>query len=846
MSGKPKSPARRLGAFRARLAARQDTEHEMSLNRVAIVLIALGYVLIAHSLGFADATAALAYGQILCAVYLVASLLIFAHIVARPGVSHVRRHVALALDMTTLSLGMHIGDSAFALGYPIYLWVIFGNGFRFGVGYLFRATLCGAIGFGLMAMHTPIWIRDTDLTVGLFVGLIVLPAYVSVLIRKLSEAKRQAEEASKAKSMFLASVSHELRTPLNAIISFSDLLKIARLDREHREMAATIGDSGRSLLGLINNILDFSRIEAGKQPVRIGLFDLAACLERTRRVLAVQADAKSIYLNVWIGPDLPLNVIGSEQELQQILLNLAGNAVKFTRHGGVTIAARREERGDGHLWLRIDVTDTGIGIAREAQARIFESFSQADDTIIDRFGGTGLGLAIVRQLVERHGGAVSLTSEPGRGSTFSFTLRLSEGVAAGAAPVSRQAIIVTHHPGLAVQFGRFGAKPQWATSVSAARVALSGIDEYAPPPVVIFDRETMSEAAFGNMGAVLQETGRHVVVGVLSDTPDDVARTAGFPMTFSIPAPGAEGDWSRLAHAGQIAAPSEETSAGGRIAPLNILVAEDNVTNQQVARKLLEREGHSVTVVVNGEDAVEALEKQAFDLVLMDINMPVMNGFEATKLHRFASLGRRRVPIYALTADVTDDTREKAAEAGMDGCLHKPIERAELDTVLAAAAPGRADREKSQAAGRPHVAPTADQTPEQSAADEPIDFAAVPLVDAGALAVLADLGGVEFVDDLAVQFVADAWRKLDDIGFAVADGDAQAFREVTHSLRSSAANLGARRLFAMCLEWRALDRDDLVAQGEQKLALLRATLLETEADLAAASAELQLSSKKTA
>ncbi len=588
--------------------------------------------------------------------------------------------------MTALSAGMHVGDSALGLGYPIYLWIIFGNGFRFGVEYLKRATVLAVVGFGFMALNTPVWIRDRDLAVGLLIGLIALPVYVSVLIRKLSEAKQQAEEASKAKSMFLASVSHELRTPLNAIISFADLLRLGRLEREQAEMATVIGDSGRSLLGLINNILDFSRIEAGKQPVRIAPFDLAACLDQVRRVLSVQAQAKGVFVHVWIGPGLPLRLIGPEQELKQVLLNLGGNAVKFTSHGGVTICVRKGEGADGGLMLKVDVIDTGIGIAPEAQGRIFDAFAQADDSIIDSYGGTGLGLAIVRQLVRRHGGEVSLSSEPGKGSTFSFTMGVSEGTARGEAEARRAAVIVSHHPALGVQFGRYGARPEWVTNVAAARDALAAGVDSERSQLLVFDRETMSEAAFGNMAAVLDELHVSIAVGVMSETPDDHERTAGFPLTISMSARATEEDWRRLAAVGEVSAPTA-ASAGGQ-APaskarsLRILVAEDNRTNQEVARRLLERAGHQVEIAAQGEEAVEMLERQTFDLVLMDINMPVMNGYEATKLHRFASLGRRHVPIYALTADVTPETRERSREAGMQGCLHKPIDMAELQAVL--------------------------------------------------------------------------------------------------------------------------------------------------------------------
>ncbi len=363
----------------------------------------------------------------------------------------------------------------------------------------------------------------------------------------------------------------------------------------------------------------------------------------------------------------------------------------------------------------------------------------------------------------------------------------------------------------------------------------AGVDSERSP-LLVFDRETMSEAAFGNMAAVLDELHVSIAVGVMSETPDDHERTAGFPLTISMSARATEEDWRRLAAVGEVSAPTA-ASAGGQIPAsrtrsLRILVAEDNRTNQEVARRLLERAGHQVEIAAQGEEAVEMLERQTFDLVLMDINMPVMNGYEATKLHRFASLGRRHVPIYALTADVTPETRERSREAGMQGCLHKPIDMAELQAVLDAV--GRAAQPDNGNGAAAPAAPAATFAP--APADEAPAFDAIALVDAGALRGLAELGGASFVSELAAQFIADAWRKIDELDHAAALHDAASFRDVTHSLRSSAANLGARRLFAMCLEWRALGAEELAAQGGERIAALRATLLETEAELTAAAA----------
>ena len=322
---------------------------------------------------------------------------------------------------------------------------------------------------------------------------ILLPAYVAALIRKLSEARRQAEDANRAKSMFLASVNHELRTPLNAIITLSDLLAATQTQREPREIVQTIAASGRSLLKLINNILDLSRIEAGRSVHARNDFALFDLLAQLRRVLVVQARAKKISLGIWIGPRVPNLVQGSEQEFEEVLMNLVGNAIKFTAKGGVFVHVDLDDASDVPGRLRVAVRDTGIGIARDAQDRIFESFMQADASIIDRFGGTGLGLSIVKQLVERNGGTISVSSQPGEGSTFSFTFDLVAQAQALPEPgASWPAIVLTRNLSLEAQLRFHGVNTTRVGTLSALRDALTHWDHGAARPTLTIDADTLA------------------------------------------------------------------------------------------------------------------------------------------------------------------------------------------------------------------------------------------------------------------------------------------------------------------------------------------------------------------
>ena len=402
----------------ARLRGRAQSEHELTINRVAISTVAFAYLIVGRALGSADAAELLRDHISYFGLFYAISVLFFAHLLYHPDVCRTRRVLGIFFDIGMFSYGMHLGDEAIAPFFPIYLWVILGNGFRFGIPYLALAGCVAAVGFGVVMLTTEIWIAHRSLGVGLLLSLIFIPLYVSTLIRKLSAAKRQAEEASRAKSLFLASVSHELRTPLNAVIGLSDLLLASRMDAEQKDMTKTIGASGRALLALINSILDFSRIEAGHMPKNNTEFDLYALISETRKMLSVQAAAKNLTLAVHITPRVPRLLRGPKSHLSEILMNLAANAVKFTERGYAVIAADVVADTGSRLRLRFEVTDTGIGIAVKAQSRIFDSFVQADETIIDRFGGTGLGLALVKQLVELHGGSLGVHSTPGAGSTF--------------------------------------------------------------------------------------------------------------------------------------------------------------------------------------------------------------------------------------------------------------------------------------------------------------------------------------------------------------------------------------------------------------------------------------------
>jgi two-component system, sensor histidine kinase RpfC len=811
-----------LARLRACLRGRPDSEHELTINRLAVLGLVSVYLVVAGALGASHGWEVLRTHGVYFAIYCAISVSFFVHILYRPAASPARRIIGILIDFATLSWVMHVGGQITSLLYPMYLWVIFGNGFRFGLPYLLAAMVVGVTGFAVVIETTEYWWSHLELAAGLLTGLIILPLYAATLIRKLSAARQQAEAASQAKSQFLASVSHELRTPLNAIIGLSDLLRDARMDDEHREMTRTIGTASRSLLALINSLLDFSRIEQRCIVSNPVAFDLHAFLADVRAIVAVPAQEKSVRVALHVTVRTPRFVKADKRHLEEILLNLGGNAVKFTERGSVVIAVDGAPDGE-HIRLRCEVSDTGIGIAPEAQARIFDSFTQADETIIDRFGGTGLGLAIVKQLVQFHDGVIGVDSEPGVGSTFWFELDVAAAqettqMAACGGPV----VLLSPDRRLHELATTAGADVTVATTGEEARDALAELTRRGVRrPVVVIDA--------GRRGAEAAPTAKALVGHRCADAPaivlvsDDYAsgllpRDLRCLFVTSLVRPA---DSQALAAALAIACgngPPASADDGCRAAEprtrkLRVLVAEDNRTNQMVIAKILQRAGHEVHLVDNGEAALDALDERMIDIVLMDVNMPVMNGIEATRLYRFASPDTDQIPIVALTADATPEAEARCAAAGMNACLTKPVEAARILQVIESLTQHRACKSETARSGT-ETATTVPQEPNVPPKPE-------GSVDRQTLEDLREVGGQAFVTELVAQFTADAAAILRDLGAAATERNAEVFRDRMHALRSAAANIGAHRIYDLCLAWRQIGAPELASSGAGHVMKLR-------------------------
>ncbi len=790
-----------------RLAQFSDPEKEQAIKlRLTIGIGLIGYFCLPWSEGETFAEAIITLPSVITLMYYSTALMIAVAIVIRPRPSPVRRILGIALDLISLSVVMFFAGSESVFLFVLYLWVILGNGFRYGTAYLYISQAIGTVGFALSITWGEYWqdIQHQPIGLSLLILIILIPLYTGFLIKKLHSAIDSAKLANQAKSRFLANMSHELRTPLNGVIGIADLMGETELNIEQREFVRIMRNSANTLLGLIENVLDISKIEAGKVESTISQFDLHELTNTIIRMQTPMAEAKDIQLFCNLDPQIAFDLNGDPQHLKQVLINLIGNAIKFTQRGFVRLSLKAINHEADIQIIRFEVTDTGIGIPAEELDTIFDDFTQVT-TASGNIAGTGLGTTISKELVELMGGRIGVNSQLSIGTTFWFELpfKINENKIMS---LENYNIFILGNENRQRELNTF--MQSWGISANctnnsakALATLINKAESGEPYSTLIVDTEVMldiepakfarlikSDPYLSDLSLILINSNDQVITDDISNHFISViqgkpAKTGLFNALHAA--------HSSISHDENVIRLADFYAAQGIARPLRVLVCEDNKVNQHVLRGVLHHAGHKTMLAETGDQALDSLTEKHhdIDMVILDMNMPGLSGLEVLKAFRFIDTSAN-IPVIMLTADATPEARQSCEQAGANAFLTKPINSRALLEKIAHLSAELAIEQPAEMGKNSH------------------EEADGNLIDESTFKQLIGLGDSHFLNTLVDSFKQDAMKHIKLIQRYCFD-DYLGFRESLHALKGSATEMSATRLAELCAAAEKVKPDQL-------------------------------------
>jgi two-component system, sensor histidine kinase RpfC len=721
------------------------------------------------------------------------------------------------------------------------LWMILGTGFRLGVKWLFVASIVSLLAFVIPMTLNQYWNDKFGLSAGLAFGLLAIPSYCSTLMNKLSDAKHHAEAASKAKSYFLTSISHELRTPLNAIIGYGSHLKQMELPVHQLDMVEASVNAGEHLLKLVDQLMQVAYDGAETGNIAPKPMQIPSTLVDIRNLMNSKAQDKNLVIRVHATPECDKEIVGPLDVVENILVNLVGNAIKFTEAGSVTIAGDLLENGN-ELVMQFTITDTGIGIASDIKERIFEPFQQADETVLNRFGGTGLGLTICKQQLEQIGGDINFESNVGVGTTFTVNIPVeySSVHETGIARASHTAQSATKVIALGDFDADLLAKTQVAGDYQVQKLHISNVTN----AIEILKHLTIDDCKIlmldsrialkiGYFDPIWSTLAKAQISKILVDYEpksrgNEIHRRNAFA-TVIPKAPTLEIVRSALYVGLLFAQETVDANHAEGIDATNavrhVLVADDNRTNRNILAAILENAGHRVTTVCDGDETVEALKAGGFDIVLLDVNMPRLNGIDACKMWRQIEGDKNHIPIVGVTADATLETEQSCLNAGMDIRLTKPVNAERiLSTVKSLCSKTGSDIMETSLCND-------DVPPADVYAGHAVDDGEM-IIDTAHFEYLRGIGDETFIREMVTSFFADAQDSIANLSKAVATNDTEYFRFAAHGMKGCSNNIGAAKLASMCDMLENISYEQFDQQGSAHLDAVLAALTVVQSRLA--------------